>query len=143
MPIILGRRVGGGFTERGHIDGTKSSCIAFLGLFKENLVSLLVDISPDSSFLTSLLYSALSPTVSARVARIATEKTGVEIVHIFPESMPAGENTFFCSVFDAKNMTDYQKMEEIKKRVNALVFAYKMWNEGMKRLYKRKKRTHR
>jgi len=40
-------------------------------------------------------------------------------------------------------MTDYQKMEKIKKRVNALVFAYKMWNEGMKRLYKRKKRIHR
>ncbi len=60
------------------------------------------------------------------IAKIVAAKTGVKIVHYFPESMPPDEYTYFCSVFDGKDMADEQKMEEIKTRVEAIILAYRM-----------------
>lgn len=35
-------------------------------------------------------------------------------------------------------MTDDQKMQEIKSRADAVVLAYKSWDEGKRRFYRRR-----
>lgn len=60
------------------------------------------------------------------ISRVVSKKTGIEIAYVLSAEMPAEEDTHFCSVFDGKGMTDDQKMEEIKRRVEALILAYAM-----------------
>lgn len=64
-----------------------------------------------------------------------TRKTGVKVVLFTPPDIYF-KYCQFCSVFHANNMTADQKMEEIKKRVDAIVLAYESWDRGKGKFYK-------
>jgi hypothetical protein len=72
-----------------------------------------------------------------KIAELVTKKTGVKVVLFIPSDIYFKYCRFY-SVFDANDMTDDQKMEEIKKRADAVFLAYKSWDEGKEKLYRRR-----
>jgi len=73
------------------------------------------------------------------IAKLVTKKTGVRVALFIPPNFYF-KYCHFYSVFDANNMADDQKMEEIKKRADAIFLAYNSWKEGRRRFYR--KRTY-
>jgi hypothetical protein len=72
-----------------------------------------------------------------KIAELVTKKTGVKVVLFIPSDIYFKYCRFY-SVFDANDMTDDRKMEEIKKRADAVFLAYKSWDEGKEKLYRRR-----
>ena len=56
------------------------------------------------------------------VAKKITERTGIEVKHYVPE--PPNDNALFCTEFDSTGMSGEQKMEEIRKHLDAIDAAY-------------------
>ena len=71
------------------------------------------------------------------IAKLVTKKTGVKVALFIPPNFYF-KYCHFYSVFDANNIVDDQKMEEIKKRADAIFLAYKSWDEGKEKLYRRR-----
>ncbi|MEM2980955.1 MAG: hypothetical protein QW385_06310 [Thermoproteota archaeon] len=58
-------------------------------------------------------------------ARKASEEFGVEVIHWMPP--PPEEFDFFYSAFDPKGMSREQKFEEVKKRIDAIERAIRLY----------------
>ncbi|MEM2050341.1 MAG: hypothetical protein QXP19_01325 [Thermoproteota archaeon] len=75
------------------------------------------------------------------VAKRVSEKYGVEVIHCI--DLPPEEYDYFCSIFNAKGMSENQILEEVKKRIDAVKEAYILFSppynpnpRGFKRIYK-------
>jgi hypothetical protein len=66
-----------------------------------------------------------------KVAKQVTAKAKVKVEHILP-SIPE-DRTFFCASFDAKRLSDGQKIKKIETCANAVDSAYRLYNDREKR----------
>ncbi|MEM2940158.1 MAG: hypothetical protein QW304_01185 [Thermoproteota archaeon] len=82
-------------------------------------------------------YKGLIPRLKfeEKIAKLATKKTGVKVALFIPPSLYF-KYCHFYSVFDASNMMDDQKMEEIKRRAEAIFLAHEFWRKSRRRLYR-------
>lgn len=105
------------------------------------LKSLLKDLQDKKNWKKYKKYKGLITRLrfEEEIAKLVTRKTGVEVALFIPSNLYFKYCRFY-SVFDASNMTNDQKIEEIKRRADAIVIAYKSWEEGKRRLYR--KRMH-
>jgi len=64
-----------------------------------------------------------------KVAEDVSERTEIKVLHFIP-NRHYGKKTFFCAMFDAKNLSDEQKMDEIQKLLSAVDLAFREFEEG-------------